>query len=310
MVFSRPTIPAIADVQFDLEYDGPALAAHEMDVRALAPALISAADLLQELNRTLYPANPDITVNVRAHSEGSFVVELKMVLEEIEGVLISDPAVATVQLMALLGFVGGIITFLAKRRRNRIVSQSPPDAAGMVTVTFADGTSLQIPAEVLRASDSLKIRRDVAELTRPLRENAGIETVTIRREEIEIVKANREDAHVLADEASDLGDAEVLSSSQRDVHLTILNAAFQPGNKWRFTEGGSPFFATILDAAFNARIEEGEPFAKDDRLRVRLRETQYEDDSGLHIETDIIEVFEHTRAGRGTQGTLDIGDTG
>ena len=41
----------MAELAFDLEYDGPALASHEMDVKRLAPALFATAELFQEMNR-------------------------------------------------------------------------------------------------------------------------------------------------------------------------------------------------------------------------------------------------------------------
>lgn len=56
-------------LDFDLEYDGPALVEHEMDVRDLAPALLSAADLFQVLNRRINPGSRDIQVNIRASRE-------------------------------------------------------------------------------------------------------------------------------------------------------------------------------------------------------------------------------------------------
>lgn len=81
---------AVAELAFDLEYDGSALQAHEMDVRDLAPALLAAADLFQAVNEATRPTDPAVSVNVRALSEGSFLVQLKLVYDGTVAVLGSD----------------------------------------------------------------------------------------------------------------------------------------------------------------------------------------------------------------------------
>jgi len=42
------------DMKFRIVYDGPALDTHEMDVRDLAPALLSLSDALEEAGKTIY----------------------------------------------------------------------------------------------------------------------------------------------------------------------------------------------------------------------------------------------------------------
>ena len=81
----------MAEVAFELEYDGPALAAHEMDVRELAPALISTADLFQEMNRRLHPVAPPLAVTVRATSEGSFYGDDATAVSNLLDMLTADP---------------------------------------------------------------------------------------------------------------------------------------------------------------------------------------------------------------------------
>jgi len=63
-------------ISIGLEYDGPALSNHEMNVRDLAPTLLGVADLLQDLNRRINPRAPDLSVAVRSTSQGSFGIDL------------------------------------------------------------------------------------------------------------------------------------------------------------------------------------------------------------------------------------------
>lgn len=55
-----------SEVNFRVTYDGPALQAHVMDVRELAPAMIAMADLLKVANEELYGDKADVRIAVRA----------------------------------------------------------------------------------------------------------------------------------------------------------------------------------------------------------------------------------------------------
>src|SRR5687768_12925867 len=102
----------MAELAFELEYDGPALAAHEMDVRELAPALLSTADLVQELNRIVNPADPNVSVNVKATSDGSFLVWLSIYHDALVETLTSRQTQALAGLTGLLTTVGVLIGYL------------------------------------------------------------------------------------------------------------------------------------------------------------------------------------------------------
>ena len=74
----------------------------------------------------------------------------------------------------------------------------------------------------------------------------------------------------------------------------VESAVFKDGNKWRFSDGASSFFAEITDADFLARIESGdERFGKGDVLIVDLRRIQSVTDNGLKLAFVIERVREH-----------------
>jgi hypothetical protein len=62
-------------------------------------------------------------------------------------------------------------------------------------------------------------------------------------------------------------EREILSESDRETYLTIRNAPFDTGLRWRFWDGLANFSAFVVDANFNQRIEDRqETFAKGDLL--------------------------------------------
>ena len=153
----------MAELVFDLQYDGPALQTHEMNVRDLAPALVATAELFQEMNRLARPTDPDISVNVRATGAGSFLVELKLFYEATVGLLGSVDATALVNLGTLLHWLGSLISLRRKRSASAITGQDEPDEEGLVRVTFADATQLEVPAAVLQFDRNVTIRQNLSE---------------------------------------------------------------------------------------------------------------------------------------------------
>lgn len=64
------------DMKFRIVYDGPALETHEMNVRDLAPALLSLSDALEEAGKTLYGNKTVVSVKVNASFKaGSFGID-------------------------------------------------------------------------------------------------------------------------------------------------------------------------------------------------------------------------------------------
>lgn len=307
---SRPSGPlayahAVADLTFDLEYDGPALDAHEMDVRELAPALISTADLFQELNRLLYPTAPPLAVNVRATTEGSFLVQLKMVYDSTVATLTSDDTTATVNLLAMLTAVGTLVNLIRRRFRDEPVAQEElPDQPGIFRFTWADGATLEIPLDVLRASENVTIRRSIADVVRPVG-RPGVDVVRLRQDTITIAEVRKADA--AAFEAPPAPpDREVIHSGERDAYLTIHTAGFET-NRWRFSDGQSLMWAPIRDEVFVRELDAGtRRVGKLDVLHCRITEEQWRDTSGFHSEVEVTEVLEVLPYEPPVQGTLNI----
>ena len=81
----------------------------------LAPALLSAADLFQSLNRLIHPTDREVQVNIMATEQGSFLVQLKILYDTYVSLGTNPGVVATEGLAGLVAVVVGMIRFLAKR---------------------------------------------------------------------------------------------------------------------------------------------------------------------------------------------------
>ena len=121
------------DVEFTIAYDGPALAGHIMDVQDIGPALLAIGDLCREANRVLNGQNSgDVTVRVKATSEGSFEITLLLRISEWIAELGLDESgeyvEAAKEIVEWLGLAGGgLLWFLKRKRGRKIVRQERVD---------------------------------------------------------------------------------------------------------------------------------------------------------------------------------------
>ncbi len=286
-----------------LRYEGPAVDEGSMDVRQLAPALIAAADAVQEAHLLLRVPGPRPQVEVRSTRPGSFIVDLAVadahILEQVESLLNSHPVGAINSLTTLTTAV--VTSFgLIKKLRNRRVARAEPispsvvpveePVPGLIRLVLEDGVVIETTAQTFQLVLDATYRRSVQGIVQPLTGSASVTTLVASTEDLsETVTFD----DVTAFDVPPVVEEE-LADSVIEVVLRPVSVSFSEGNKWRFNDGESTFFAAIEDPQFLEAIELGtERFAKNDMLRVRLRVRQSRTETGLRSERSIVEVLDH-----------------
>lgn len=288
-------------VHFSIRYDGPALAAHQMDVRELAPALIALSELLEQSSKAAYPDATEVQVKVNGSFKGgSFGVDLtavQTVAQQIVAAFSGQEATAAANLFGIVGGLGllgtggliGVIKWLGGRKPSEIRL----DGDKAVFEVRAEETieTMEVDLVTARLYKTRLVRQSLAKVVKPL-EREGIDTFACGQHGRVVVVVTKEDVPAFDLAAS---EADVVSDTvSRGVLLQIESAVFKDGNKWRFNDGASSFFAELGDAAFIARIESGlERFGKGDLLIVDLRRIQSVTDNGLKLEYTVDRVLEH-----------------
>lgn len=285
----------MADQSFHVIYDGVALETGRMDVRHLAPSLLALGEVYQEIQRIIYPDEPALALEVKATSEGSFDVHLiltQSLWQQAVSMFSGDAATA---LANIFGIGSGVMGLLVALRTRRVRKREQIDS-GAVRITFDDNTVIEVPADVLRASESLTVRKALREVVEPLRQD-GIELFKITSDtKIDIARISKED--VSAFDLPPVVD-EPLTDSTREEVLSLSSVAFADGNKWKLTDGERTFFAGINDQTFLRRVAADEVrFAKHDLLRVELRVTQWRTEAGLRSDYSVERVIDHIPAAR------------
>lgn len=288
------------DMKFRIVYDGPALDTHEMDVRDLAPALLSLSDVLEEAGRSVYGKERRMSVKVNASFKaGSFGVDLiaqsTSLTNQIIDAFSGNNASAACNIISLIGFgyltskqtckgLVQLIKWLGPKKINRI----EPMFDGQTKI-FIDDESEIFDSQVIDLYKNKKIRRALENvITKPL-ERDGIDSfaVTIDNGKSFVEVSKSESSFFKADRAEET----IISESITERAIQPLDISFREGHKWQFSDGASPFQASVSDEKFLKAIDEQSvTFAKGDLLLVDLKITQYLAEKGIKTSYEIVTV--------------------
>jgi hypothetical protein len=301
----------MAEAVMTLQYEGNAVDAGTMEVRQLAPALLATGEAIRQAHALLSLEGPAPQVEVRATRPGSFVIDLIVadlpLLRRMLDVFDNQSAVAAATLATLVTTFITSLTLIS-RLRGRKISRSEEIEPGRIRLILQDGVIIETTPDSLALAMDALYRRSVRRVVEPAAAE-GIRSLTVSANgQSETVNS----ADVPAFDLPPTAD-EYLGESVSDVVLRPVNVAFAENNKWRFSDGESTFYASIDDAEFARKVEDGsERFAKNDLLRVELRARQTRDAGGtLHTDYAVIKVNQHIPGYRGVQLALfaDIGET-
>ena len=280
-----------SQAQFDIVYEGPAVAEGSMNVRDLAPAMLGVGAFFEASNRILNGDRALVNVNVRATSAGSFEI-LFEVLQNLEGQL-GNLLANTVNLKQLLvggGGVGGGIIALIKWLRGRKPRLTKVNDS-LYTFTL-DGETYEVPLDLLRVYQDATARRAIEDMVRPVKQ-AGIERLRIREQNQTVQQVTQDD--VVAFDAPDV--QELLLDEVSRHAFSIISLAFKEENKWRLTDGENTFSVSMADEAFQRRVANNEvAFSKGDVLVCDLRTIQWQIREGVKTEYEVVGVVSHRPA--------------
>ena len=285
--------------EFRLEYDGPGLAGHSMDIQVLSHSLIALDTLCREANRVLNPGHEvDVRLEMKATSQGS--LEILLQFNEVGRLLAPFvPPPDVLKALGLLGGTGGLIWVLKQQMGRKItnflgLSRGDNRVETQVTEVRGRGNTLsntQMPmrfegdskpvfviADVVYLHGDLQVRKAQQTFLDPLKKT-GIEEIRVGNKE-------RDATEKISKEEVEKGYFEVRPEeintgflaqpvSEEDVVLQLRTAVFEKEKKWRFSEGRKRISALITDSEFWDRVYQGkEQFGIGDLFHVVLQTTQ------------------------------------
>ena len=237
----------------------------------------------------------DARLTVKASfRSGSFGIDFNSVVslaEKFKDIFASDAATATSNATTILTLLFGtaglfrLLKWLARKRPTKIELNE-----GRVLI-FKGDEYFETERKVLDLYRSFKVRQALESVvTIPLKKEGITDFAVVARRTV-IANASREEADYFI---ADVADEEELDDKTRETWLNVVSATFKEGDKWRFNDGGSNFYASVSDPDFLGLVAANRvEFGVATRLRVRLREVQSADAKGhLHKEIDVQKVLE------------------
>lgn len=285
---------------FKIAYDGEALRDHSMDVRDLAPALLSLGKLFDAANLVLNGDKATVNLQVKAHSAGSFEVALELFQSfsaQVSHFLVGDLVTSVLNLKELIvGGAAGIagIFYLIKKLKGKKPDRIEHLNNGMVLLEL-DGETIVVPVSLLRLYQDVAVRVSVEEVLKPLYHNNIDKFIIKDNGEIieEITKAEVD--YFTLPEIRD----EIINESTHEAAYSIVALAFKDDNKWRLHDGNSTISVQMKDDVFRRKVEENlVSFSKGDILKCRVKAIQWRSEGGLKTEYEVLEVIEHIPAAK------------
>ena len=283
-----------------ITYDGPALDAHAMDVRALAPALLAFGDLCEHAAQALYGDAVRVRVEVRASFRtGSFGIDLSVsqqLAQQVIHWLSGDGATAAANAKALLEIIGiagaaagggliGVLRWLKGRRIKRV--ETDPQGRRIIA---EDGDAIAVEERVLLLLQRRSVRESLQRVVEPI-EREGIERVAFGDDETITTVIERHEAGWFS--VPHIEDVMILDET-RVINFSIVSLSFREDNKWRLFDGQAIIYATLADQALLERVNRNQArFAKGDILKAQTRVIQWQTADGLRTEYTILRVLEH-----------------
>ena len=279
--------PHTSQCSLEIAYKGEALDDGSIDYKDFAYAVLSMGNLFQEANQV---ANGnDVLLNMRVHqvSEGSFEVAFEVVQQVVQlPFKMATMADAATLYMLLFGSDG--LFQWRKINGNKEVLREKHTEYRREEVD--EGVRLKFLG--FEFTRSRKLHKEGRSIVYPL-DREGVNALEVRRDGEVTMRVNEEDVDNIV---SPLGE-EPKTEVMRVVTLPIAVASFTRGSKWALLgEDGKRMWVTIRDQEFLSRIyERKESFSEGDRLKCRIKTTEYIVDGKQRLVHELLAMLKHYR---------------
>lgn len=287
---------------FQIVYDGPILQDSTMDVNQLAPALLALGKTIEEANLTLNDSHTKVVLKVKASFQsGCFGIDFDVtqsLMDQTLNLFKDSPISTAKELVEYLGFAGGSVVGVIKLIswiKNKKIDEVVVLDNGNVKVVV-DKKFIEVELKTIELYRNYKLRLALEKAILDPLEIEGIETVALTTDPKNgFITIKENERHWFKAPPQ---EEQLIDETEYDINLQIVSVSFKGDNKWRFSDGGSPFFASILHEEFLNRVHQSEEsFTAGDILKVHIKKRQWISGETMKSEYEITEVIEHKKAG-------------
>lgn len=275
--------------QLTLEYHGDPVKAGRMDSYEVAAYIIAFSDFLGTVSRKTYGEKIDIKTEIQGFRKDSFDIDFAFRMGVVTAMLLTQTPLSVKEFIELIReCVKAWIHLNGKPPKSML-----PDSNNKnnLEIENQNGEVFYTTINVTNIITDLRAGEAAERFIRkPL--EAGLSYIRINsKTDGEVAKIEEKDASSFVPIV-----VEKTSLIEQEMQMTLLieSPVFKEGNKWRFSDGQSSFYADIVDEEFLKKVDSGmERFGKGDQLMAKVRFVQSGIFGSLKLERTIIQVLEH-----------------
>ncbi|WP_415186004.1 hypothetical protein [Pseudoalteromonas distincta] len=254
---------------FEISYDTSETKDHTIDAEKLGAAIISTSKALKNADKSLNGEESDLKLDVKAHSEGSFVVEFVTYLNA-----------AGINPLTLLGFAGGSVAASATvlgaiaEIKSRTIKLTEKTKLGKTKLHFSDDESLELDDNVAKLVLNRELRKDLDTVIKAPLEGTTDAKFKITDQDGNELIYESDDVQNFKTPAKTVVDEVTETEETKDIRFVKIN--FEGSSGWQVRlPDGDVVTAKMSDEGFLARIKGNEQnFVKDDLFSAIIKTTK------------------------------------
>jgi hypothetical protein len=260
---------------------------HQIDANTLINTLIHYNAILLEVNKQYGGGEKELSLNVNALKEGSFIIDLSLV--EASSLFSGGNIGYIASVITIAGAVfKGYKILKGRKAKNKEERDS-------IKIKMGD---VHLNDTIINVYNETVVREAISKSLQTAKEDVNVEGISILgKDNDELVNFNKEEFNDLIYTDFDVeGDQPDEVTEVVDTLLTIIGLSFERGSTWRFMYKGFKISMVVKDDALMEMIDKGERFGKGDSIRVKMRILRrYNNDYHTYENKSfrIIEFIEH-----------------
>ncbi|KJF90055.1 hypothetical protein [Photobacterium leiognathi] len=243
---------------FKLSYDMEETANHTIDAETLGHSILSLSNAIKSSNRLINGEQSDLQVKVRAHQEGSFMVEFVTWLNTGGADVLQILGISTAVGVGCANTVLGAMEALKGRK---IVGSLKRD--GKVILKTKDGEEHELEPNIAKILLNKDVRKDIETVfTTPIENKDDAKLIIKNENDDEVIVVVSEDAAAFRKLPQKTLEQVEEETNQMTIHFSQVN--FESATGWKFKlPNGEIESVRMNHEAFISRINQGyEEFSK------------------------------------------------
>jgi hypothetical protein len=251
---------------FSISYDTKETADNTIDAEKLGNAIVNMAKVLKHANKTVNGESSELQLEVKAQSEGSFVVEFVTYLY--------SSGINPLSILGFMGVSGGAVSVIGalKQLKSRKIKVVEPKEGGVSDLILDDGSVINLPSSVAEMVASKSVRDNLEAIIKDPLENATDAKFIISDENGVIVDAvNDGETEDFKSISRNIVEEITETVDRIEIYFTKVN--FEGTSGWQIRMPDDTLVAVSMkDENFIARVnKDTQKFSKASLFSVQLK---------------------------------------